>query len=213
VHYRIHSSSCRCSIDSCSCVYWFVSRQYGSGSWASAWLWRCSWLKYARSREPRGASGDCNVDSDCAVNLDCYQREKGSAIQIHYQSIDPSGSIDYCYDPNDSPEPPLLPRAAPTFPFALLSARSGYNNDYCSRLQWNHQSHRFDGLLLRSQLKIRIVRMGCSAFSAINRLIEVQRLLFQATVEPPIPPVRWIIATIPTKDSDCADGLLCFQRD
>ena len=49
--------------------------------------------------------GDCDTDNDCAGNLKCYQRSSGGTVPPGCSGT-PTGSNDYCYDPNDSAPPP-----------------------------------------------------------------------------------------------------------
>ena len=52
--------------------------------------------------------GDCDTDNECAANLKCYQRNSGGAVPPGCSGT-PTGSNDYCYDPNDSAPPAPSP--------------------------------------------------------------------------------------------------------
>ena len=45
--------------------------------------------------------GDCDTNSDCAVNLLCYLRNANGPVPPGCSGT-PEGTKDYCYDPNDS---------------------------------------------------------------------------------------------------------------
>ena len=49
--------------------------------------------------------GDCDTDNDCADNLICYQRSSGDTVPPGCSGTT-TESTDYCYDPNDGAPPP-----------------------------------------------------------------------------------------------------------
>jgi hypothetical protein len=61
--------------------------------------------------------GDCDVDSDCAGTLECFQRDGGEAVPGCGGGELDSSRTDYCYDPTGGPTPAtptVSPAAQPT---------------------------------------------------------------------------------------------------
>ncbi len=88
--------------------------------------------------------GDCDVDSDCAGNLRCLQRDSNAGSVPGCNGSD-NGKTDYCVSRSSSPSPPSAPGPTPTAPSPTSSS---VNQNFKLKMYWEEgyfwQEERFE---------------------------------------------------------------------